>query len=227
MPRAPRIDVGNEIYHVINRGNGRNAIFHKKEDYRHFEALLSEASKRSNMRIFAYVLMPNHWHLVLYPRNDGDLSLFMQWLTLTHTQQYRVHTQTIGDGHLYQGRYKSFLVQNDRYLLGLIRYVERNPLRAKLVGRAESWQWGSAYRRKYGNQKEKSLLSELPIELPHGYTSWLNEREDPKVLTVLRESVNKGKPYGAIGWVEKMVKKHKIFSTMRTRGRPRLLKKGT
>ena len=87
MGRAPRVDVRNFAYHVLNRANNRSTIFAKPEEYRHFEDLLEEAVKRYNMRLLAYVLMPNHWHLILYPRGDGDTSLFMQWLTLTHTQQ--------------------------------------------------------------------------------------------------------------------------------------------
>ena len=173
------------------------------------------------MRILAYVLMPNHWHLVLYPRKDGDLQTFMQWLTLTHTQQYHVKTKTIGYGHLYQGRYKAFLVQKDTYLLQLIRYVERNPLRAKLVKKAEQWQWGSAYRRYLGTVKERKLLTEPPLDLPRDYRSWLSEKEDTEGLQAIRLSVNKGKPYGTIAWVERMVEKFNLELTTRGVGRPK------
>ena len=155
MPRVPRIDIGGHIYHIINRANGRKTIFHTKEDYIHFEKLLEEAKKKFNMRILAYVLMPNHWHLVLYPKHDGDLSVFMQWLTLTHTQQYHAKKKSTGHGHIYQGRYKSFLVGKDSYLLAVIKYIERNPVRAKLVKKVEQWQWGSGYRRLNGTTKEK------------------------------------------------------------------------
>lgn len=220
MGRAPRVDVGGEVYHVINRANGRQTIFHKKENYLHFEQLLIEAKELNSMRIIAYALMPNHWHLVLYPRNDGDLSLFMHWLTLTHTHQYHSRTKTIGYGHLYQGRYKSFLVEKDNYLLQLIRYVERNPFRAKLVKRAQDWQWGSAHRRTQGTPQEKTLLSDTIIELPHDYLEWLNEQEDIDTLASIRQSVNKGTPYGAPKWVKRMVDKFDLLLTTRFRGRP-------
>ncbi|MDO8451699.1 MAG: transposase [bacterium] len=221
MGRAPRVDVGGEVYHIINRANGRQTIFHKKEDYLHFEQLLTEANELNSMRILAYALMPNHWHLVLHPRHDGDLSVFMQWLTLTHTQQYHSRTKTIGYGHLYQGRYKSFLVEKDNYLLQLIRYVERNAFRAKLVKKAESWRWGSAYRRALGTPQEKALLSDTIIELPSDYLEWLNEKEDADTLTSIRQSVNKGTPYGAVKWVERMVEKFDLLLTTRLRGRPK------
>ena len=163
MGRVPRVDVGNQIYHVINRANGRQTIFHKKEDHQHFEALLEEAQERSGMRILAYVLMPNHWHLLLYPKIDGDISTFMQWLTLTHTQQYHARTRTIGYGHLYQGRYKSFLIEKDSYYLTVIKYIERNPVRAKLSRTVEGWRWGSGSDILLGPQSRNSCLPILPL----------------------------------------------------------------
>ncbi len=121
------------------------------------------------MRILAYTLMPNHWHLILQPVLDGDLGIFMHRLTNSHTRKVHAETGTNGSGHLYQGRYKSFLVDNDAYLLTLIKYVERNQLRAKLVDRAELWQWGSVWARVFGSQKQKKLLSGLPVSLPDKY----------------------------------------------------------
>jgi len=222
MSRAPRVDVGDEIYHIINRTNGRIQIFNSKEDYLHFENLLREAQKLTDMRIIAYTIMPNHWHLVLYPRHDRDLSVFMQWLTLTHTQQYHVRKNTVGYGHIYQGRYKSFLVSKDNYLLQLIRYVEQNPLRAKLVKKAEDWQWGSAWRRYYLNKtKDKGFLSNIPIDLPNNYRIWLNQLDENDDLEEIRLSVEKGKPFGTMKWVDKMVEKFKLLSTTRNGGRPK------
>src|SRR3990167_8326527 len=137
MGRTLRVDVGNEIFHVINRANGRATIFKTDHDYRAFEALLEEAREKISMRILAYEIMPNHWHLLLYRVNEGDLSSFMQWLTLTHTQRWHVYHNTVGNGHLYQGRYKSFLIQKDNYFLAAIRYIERNALRAGFVKNAQ------------------------------------------------------------------------------------------
>lgn len=224
MPRVPRIDIGGQIYHVINRANGRQTIFHKKEDYFHFEKLLAKAKKKFDMRVLAYVLMPNHWHLVLYPKHDGDLSIFMQWLTLTHTQQYHARKHSVGYGHIYQGRYKSFLVGKDNYLLAVIKYIERNPVRAKLVIKVEQWRWGSGYCRLDGTAKEKEILSHSPIQLPEGYRSWVNELDSDEYLKDLRVSVSKSKPFGAIRWTKQIIKRFSLELTMRERGRP---KKGT
>jgi len=117
MPRPPRTDIADITYHVINRANARVQIFDTPEDYVVFENALCEARERTEMRIYAYCVMPNHWHLILQPRNDGDLSLFMKWLTLTHTKRWHSDHSTTGTGHLYQGRYKSFPVQSDEYFL--------------------------------------------------------------------------------------------------------------
>ena len=165
MPRNARVDVGDEIYHVINRANGRHRIFNAETDYRIFEQILLETKELIDMRILAYIIMPNHWHLVLYPKKDGNLGTFMHRLTNAHTRKVHALTKTNGSGHLYQGRYKSFLVATDNYLLSVIKYVERNAVRAKLARQCENWQWGSAYRRIQGTRAEKKLLASSPTPL--------------------------------------------------------------
>ena len=154
MPRSPRVTDGGIIYHVLNRANGRMRLFDGAADYELMLAVLGEAHARVAMRTLGYCIMPNHWHLVLWPRGDGDLSEFMRWLTVTHTQRWHASHGTAGAGHVYQGRYKSFPVQRTRpsaearrqgmleggdAVLSVLRYVERNPLRAKLARRAEGW----------------------------------------------------------------------------------------
>lgn len=221
MGRAPRVDVGNQVYHVLNRANSRKTIFSEPDEYRHFEMLLKKAVEKYNMRILAYTLMPNHWHLLLYPRGDGDVSLFMQWLTLTHTQQYHVWKRTTGHGHIYQGRYKSFLIEQEQYLWAAIKYVERNPVRAKLTKKVEQWKWGSGYRRLDGTNKEQQLLSDSPTNLPRNYRSWVNEPDKTDDLTNLRASIEKGKPFGTMNWVELMVERFNLQATLRAPGRPK------
>jgi putative transposase len=221
MGRAPRVDIGGLVYHIVNRANNRTAIFHEPDEYRHFEVLLKDAVDRFNMRLLAYVLMPNHWHLLLYPRSDGDVSLFMQWLTLTHTQQYHVWKQTTGHGHIYQGRYKSFLVEKDAYLLAVIKYIERNPVRAKLARRAEAWKWGSGYRRLDGTSKERSLISDPPVDLPRNYRLWIHEFEKEDDLANIRTSVSKGKPLGTMQWAQRMIDRFGLAATARKPGRPK------
>lgn len=173
------------------------------------------------MRILAYELMPNHWHLVFHPRNDGDLGLFMHKLTNAHTRKVHARTNTNGSGHLYQGRYKSFLVDSNNYLLAVIKYVERNTVRAKLVHRCEDWRWSSAWRHIHGTVEQKKFLDELPAGLPDNYTEWINTADTLDNLKTIRTSVNKSVPYGKGQWIEKMVLKHHLESTLRSPGGPK------
>lgn len=220
MPRQARVSVADVVYHVINRANGRDQIFHTDKDYQHFESLLQEAKELTAMRILSYCIMPNHWHLVLYPHTDTNLAEFMSWLTSTHVRQYRTKTKTIGYGHLYQDRYKSFPVESNGYCQTLIRCIEQNPLRAKLVERAEDWQWSSLWRRERGSEKEKKLLAPLPIDLPDNYLQSVNEILKDDNLATIRNAVNKGTPFGNDVWVEKMVDEHGLLHTVRGKGRP-------
>lgn len=219
MPRIPRVDVGGEIYHVINRANARLPIFFVEEDYELFEVILEEARDKFGMGILAYCLMPNHFHLVLQTHKDNDLQKFMQWLTLTHTQRWHTQNGTIGTGHLYQGRYKSFLIQRDKHLLAVIRYVERNPLRAKLVRKVENWNFSSLSRRLSLNLKKQKLLTVWPIETPKDYLAFVNIPMNEKEKELIQYSINRGKPFGADAWSSAMIEKYRLGATVRKRGR--------
>ena len=221
MARTNRVDVGGEIYHVLNRTNGRVKIFSSVTEYEHFEGLLLEGVALTGMRILAYCIMPNHWHLVLQPKNDGDLSAFMRWITTTHVRQRRVVTKSVGSGHLYQGTYKSFLVESDKHLVDLIRYVEQNPLRATLVDKAEQWQWSSLFRRKRGKVQDKKLLSPLPTSLPSNYRASVNTILTASQLQTIRQSITKSAPYGSEVWSAKIVRQYHLESTQRGQGRPK------
>jgi len=221
MPRNARVDVGGEIYHVINRANGRFQIFNEDEDYHIFEKLLSDTKKLFSVRILAYCLMPNHFHLILYTENDGDLGKFMHRLSNSHTRKVHAITNTNGSGHLYQGRYKSFLVDKDNYLISVIKYVERNAVRAKLSHLCESWRWGSAWRRIHGTIEQKKLLDQKSFKLPDNYINWINTRDNQEIINIIRNSVKKGVPYGREKWIDNMVLIHHLESTLKSVGRPR------
>lgn len=125
MPRSARKAPGGVVFHALNRGVGRRTLFHKDQDYAAFERILERALSIVPVRLLAYCLMPNHWHLLLWPRRDGELAAFMQRLTTTHVRRWHRHRHTDGRGHLYQGTYKSFPVQEDAHFLTVARYVER------------------------------------------------------------------------------------------------------
>lgn len=221
MPRVNRVDIGNQIYHVLNRANARVQIFDNKEDYQLFEIVLEEAKEKFDMRILSYSIMPNHWHLVLYPKNDGDLSKFMSWLSNTHTKRWHAIKKTIGQGHLYQGRYKSFICQNDSHFLTLVRYVERNPKKANLVKKAENWKWGSVWRREKGTEKQKKLLSDWIISEPRDYLKYLNEPQNENEEKSIQNSILRGCPYGEDSWKDRIIRKFKLEITIRSQGRPK------
>ncbi|MDP3772435.1 MAG: transposase [bacterium] len=221
MPRVARVDIAGYQYHVINRAVMRLQIFNSGEDYLLFETILENVRDEYGMRVLAYSIMPNHWHFLLYPEKDGDLGIFMHRLTNAHTRQVKARTHTNGTGPLYQGRYKSFLIQKDPHLLTVLKYIERNPVRAGLVTQAEEWRWGSAWRRIHGASAREKLLSPFPLEISTTYKEWINTPESLKELEEIRTSVNKGAPYGGESWVEKTVKQFKLDATMRNPGRPR------
>ncbi len=198
MSRAPRTDVGDYVYHVINRSNNRARMFHTEADYKDFEYLLSEVCKTFDIRVLAYTIMPNHWHLLLYSRQDGDLGKALHWLTTSHVRRHHTRYKTIGHGHLYQGTYKSFLVQTDAHLLTVIKYIERNAVRAMLSKNAQSWKWGSAFQRVFKQLKPKIPLAQSPVPLPRQYKEWINDPEPQELLKDVRRSVNMSVPYGVV-----------------------------
>src|SRR5690348_4759135 len=131
MPRTARASAADYCYHVLNRGNARAEVFHKPADYAAFLEMVAAAGARLPMRVLGYCVLPNHFHLVVRPYGDGDLSRWMQWLLTTHVRRYRRHYGS--SGHVWQGRFKAFPCQDDAHLLTVLRYVERNALRAGLV----------------------------------------------------------------------------------------------
>lgn len=221
MPRRPRLATGGLAYHVLNRRVGRLKLFDKPADYAAFEKILAGAYDRTGIRIAAYSLMPTHWHLLLWPRRDDELSEVLRWITVTHTQRWHVRHRTSGTGPVYQGRFKSFPVQTDAHFLTVARYIERNGLRASLVGRAEDWQWSSLWRRVQGDPKLTAWLSTWPVEQPRNWVKQVNQREMAAELERLRVSVNRGQPFGSEPWVVRMAKRFGLESTLRPRGRPK------
>jgi putative transposase len=221
MPRPRRAAEGGLIYHVLNRANARLAIFETDEDYLAFERVLALAIVRYDMRLLAYCLMPNHFHLLVWPRQDGDLSQFMRWLTVTHTQRWHAHHHTVGTGHLYQGRFKSFPVESDDHLLTVCRYVERNALRANLVERAEDWNWGSLSARRRKDDADRPSFTPWPIDRPRDWTARVNRPFGAQEEEAVRRSIQRGQPFGSASWQASVATRLGLESLFRPRGRPR------
>jgi putative transposase len=221
MPRFPRHAPGGLVYHVLNRRVDRNILFTNDDDYAAFESIIGDVLQLCSMRVCAYCLMPNHWHMVLWPERDNDLPRFMHRLTVTHAVKWKKYKEMVGTGHLYQNRYKSFPVDARAGFLPTVRYVERNAQRAGLVARAEDWQWSSLWQRLHTTSDEKSLLSTWPVEYPPDWMDYVNAPTAEEEERTLRECVRTGRPYGPNHWMLGAVGALDLQTTLRQRGRPK------
>jgi putative transposase len=212
------VAAGGIIYHVLNRANRRARIFHKPRDYDAFLKVVEEGLSQIPCRMLGLCVMPNHRHMVLWPHADGDLSRLIAWITNTHVKRYRQHYHDKIGGHLYQGRFKSFPVQEDGHLLTVLRYIEANPLRCGLSQRAGQWPWSSCSLRQ---SPIKSLLSDWPFPVPPDWESLVEERWPEPELNRLRASVDRGTPFGQDTWVLQTARQLGLDSALRQRGRPK------
>ena len=217
MPRIPRGLFDGLVYHVLNRGNGKQRVFHSDKDYEAFVSLMKEAKERYSLKLLAYCLMPNHFHIVLMPTQSEDLSRWMQWLMTSHVRRYHRYHGT--SGHVWQGRLKSFIIQDDIHLLMVLRYVEGNPVRAGLVKLANDWHWST--HGEVAGTRSKLLVDEVSLELPDDWCSYVDESLTEKELEKFHQSVNRQSPYGDSEWQKQISRKLGLESSMRPRGRPR------
>jgi putative transposase len=216
MPRAARTIVADHCYHVINRGNNRSRTFHEHADFAAFVALMREAQSRVELPILAACLMPNHIHLVVRPKQPGDLACWMHWLFTTHVRHFHARHKT--SGRVWQDRFKAFVMQEDSHLLTVIRYVERNAVRAGLVSRAETWAWGSL---KWRTSSEPSFqVAPSPIPLPEDWIQYVNQPLTSSELQAIRVSVNRQRPFGADSWSAQLASTLGLHHSLRPIGRP-------
>ena len=215
MPRRKRPPFDEIVLHVMNRGVKRAPLFTLAQHFWEFERLMFETLRIAPLRILAFCLMPNHWHLVVWPRTRIELWTFMHRLTQRHAMLVHRIFGTVGEGAVYQGRYPAFPVKSDGHLLRVLRYVERNALRANLVARAEDWRWGSLWHRLAGNRG--GLLADGPLVLPADWVERVNRADTPDELEALRRSVRLGLPYGDGAWAERLAE---TWSAGRPPGRP-------
>jgi len=220
MPRFSRPIPGGVCAHVVTRGNAWERIFHSQADYETFSGLMVAAQARASMEIFAWCLMPNHVHFVVRPRADGDLSRWMHWLLTTHVQRHRVRHKTTG--RIWQGRYKAIPIQVDRYLLTLLRYVERNPVRAGLTSSSRDWAWSSLTARE-GHRSHCGLLAPSPLSLPSPWVPWVDTPLTERELESVRVSIRRDRPLGDPAWTRGMSERLNLVGTLSPRGRPRSL----
>jgi putative transposase len=198
VPSRPRLNVAEFVFHVFNRAIEDGVLFETPGDFALFLRLFRQTADRYPVRTLAYSLMPNHWHLVIWPVEDGALSSFMHDLTMTHAKTWREMRASTGRGALYQGRFKAVPIQRDDHFLCACRYVERNPLRARLVARAEEWEWSSAS--PLTHEPGRPVIAPWPVERPRDWLDLLNVPEPPRTLEEIRRAVRKGVPFGDVVW---------------------------
>ena len=221
MPRIARCTPKGWIYHAFNRAVARLPLFQKDADYEAFERVLGEAHEKFPIEVLAYCVMPNHWHFVLRPKDDRQLTAFLRCVAHTHTMRWHAHHRTSGTGHLYQGRFKAFPVEYDDHFYSLVRYVERNALRAGLVERAEDWRWSSLWRHCSGDSEARALLARWPLPRPRHWTEHVNAPQTEAELEALRRALRRSSPYGGPNWQQAAADRLGLQATLRARGRPR------
>jgi putative transposase len=218
MPRRRRTGSAGLIFHVFNRGAKRARLFDSPDDYAGFEKLLFETRDTVKIPLLAYCLMPNHWHLVVWPEKD-HLSMFMHRLTGTHAQRWNSLRGIAGTGAVYQGRFKAIPVDCDEHFLRLCRYVERNPLRAGLVDKVGDWRWSSLWRRI--NHCDDRFLSRWPVRCPSGWIDLLQQPSPNEEDDEIRAAIRSSTPFGSARWRAETAKRLNLAPALRTRGRPK------
>jgi REP-associated tyrosine transposase len=220
MPRQRRVSPDGYVQHVINRGDHRETIFHKPADFRAFLAIIAEVAYKIPMRILAYCIMRNHFHLLLWPYKGSDLPDFMQVVMNTHIRRYILHYRPAAPGHIYQGRYHNPLVETSQSLTHVAKYIEANPKSAGLVRRVEHYRWSSAS--PHANDSGRPVLAEWPIERPANWLEYVNSPTPSDELTRIHRSIRRGSPYGSDEWIKAVAAAHRLERTLRDPGRPRV-----
>ena len=226
MGRLARTIDDGLVFHAINRGNNRADVFGDDGDRIAFLEALGKTKDRYPLRLFGYCVMTNHFHLLLRPEAGQSISRILQSLTVAHTWRY--HKRHHSSGHVWQGRFKSPVVQDDDHLLVVLRYIEANPLRAKMVADLADHRWSSFLH--HGMGQDDPLLSPFPEWEQLGRTEAERRRRwrakvravpSEAELTVVRSSLRSGRPFGAQDWTKRIAQRLKIDLTSRPRGRPR------
>ncbi len=190
MGRRPRDLADGEICHVVNHSALRAPLIADQVDAQLFRGAMRDALVRHPVDLLGWCLMPNRWHLLLRPQVGAALPALIRWLTLAHSRRWQARHGRPGQGTLYQGRYRSARIEGDDHLLTVLRYIERNPVRAGLVASAADWPWSSLGPRLRGRP---ARLAASPVPLP---AHWLAHVDAPQTAgeeAAVRRAVSGGK----------------------------------
>jgi putative transposase len=225
MARLPRLVIPNQPHHVIQRGNDRQLIFREEEDYQRFLGWLKESARFYEVAIHAYVLMPNHLHLLVTPSDADGLAQMMQKLGRFYVPWFNNKYQRYGG--LFQGRFRTSLVDSDRYFLACSRYVELNPVRAQLAAAPLDYPW-SSYAHHAGVRSDPIVtdhalywaLGNTPFQREAAYTELVQQGMSGDELEMISSSVLKGQPLGSDTFKAELERKTKRQILPAKRGRP-------
>ena len=225
MPRPLRPIADGLVYHVINRGNNRQAVFGSEGDFHAFLKAIADLKERMPFDLYGYCLMSNHIHLLVRPRKLS-ISRIVQSLLVSQTQRF--HRFHRSGGHVWQGRFKSPVIQDDDHLLTVLRYIEANPLRAGMVERAGDYPWSSFAC--HGEGRNDPLLDAVAsyealatyaAVRQRRWSAYVHAQPEEAETAAIRRSSATGLPYGEAGWVDRLAARLKLDLTIRARGRPR------
>jgi putative transposase len=218
MGHPRRLFPRGDIFHVSNGAADGRVLFPSDGDYARFAEFLDRRAWYGSTRLFGYCLMPTHWHLVLSPWSGWDLSAYVRGLTLMHARWWHERCRTRGAGRIYRGQFRAFAVEPGAALLAVLRHVERNPVRAGLVRRAEDWRWSSLADRLDPGRAPTRLLGG-PVLLSPDWVGYVNELPPAAEWSAVRESIERGWPLGSADWRRQTA--DRLGLTLRRRGRPR------
>jgi putative transposase len=184
----------------MNRATLGQVLFRDPADYLAFQVLLAHALHARPTRLLGYCLMPNHWHLALWPSTDSETSAFVQWFSAIHARRLHRKRESSGCGAVYQSRFKAVPVHCETYFYRVLRYIERNAARADLCACAQDWPWSSA------SSEGRGLgiaIAEWPIPRPPHWLDYVNDHEPSADLDFIRMQTASGEPIGPLEhWIE-------------------------
>lgn len=226
MARLPRLILPDQPHHVILRGNNRQAIFFSDLDREHLLATLAESASQYRVAIHAYVLMDNHFHLLVTPPSADALSRMMQSLGRRYVGWFNARHQR--SGTLWEGRFRAGLIEGERHLLACMRYIELNPVRAGLCAEPAQWPWSSAAH--HMGLARSSLVTEhemywrlgnTPFEREHAYREVIEQGVTTSERVQFTDAVLRGRPLGSEAFLRPLTAEHAALAVRRPRGRPR------